>query len=136
MKVKYKKPRILFSEIIITDLDDGTLDIFEILKNYSFTAKRMYILSSQKKILHRGGHAHKKLNQIMICVKGSCNVTITNKKNISNTFLLNNLNQALFVPNHHWRTITLKPNSVLIVLASEKYIESDYERDFNNFLKN
>lgn len=83
----------------------------------------------------RGYHAHKSLEQILICIHGSCKIRLDNgveKKVIP----LEKPYEGLYVSNVMWREMfDFSPDAVLMVLASELYDESDYIRDYDEFLE-
>lgn len=109
------------------------ISVYEDLK---FKVKRLYILYDLKKNHYRNGHSHKKLEQVYICVSGAIKVNVENK-NQKKFFILNKPNQALFISKNTWREIhSLKKGSALCVLASLKFDESDYIRDYSDFKKN
>jgi mannose-6-phosphate isomerase-like protein (cupin superfamily) len=109
------------------------ISVYEDLK---FKVKRFYILYDLKKNHYRNGHSHKKLEQIYICVSGAIKVNVENKDQ-KKFFILNKPNQALFISKNTWREIhSLKKGSALCVLASHKFDEGDYIRDYNEFKKN
>lgn len=99
-----------------------------------FDVKRVYYLYDVPGGESRGGHAHKALFQLIVAVSGSFTVTLddgTNKK----TFALNRPYQGLLVVPGIWRTLDdFSSGVVCLVLASEKYDEGDYIRDYKEFL--
>lgn len=115
--------------------DRGSLIAIEEGYNAPFDIKRVYYLFDTKKGVERGFHAHKNLKQICIVVKGSCTFTLDNGKN-REELLLDNPNKGLYIENLIWREMkTFSEDCVLVVLASEHYDESDYIRDYNEFLE-
>ena len=113
----------------------GRLVAVEEERDIPFEIKRVYYLYETKKGIHRGFHAHKHLEQILICIHGSCDVLLDNgteKKVIS----LEKPYEGLYVANNMWREMyNFSPDAVLMVLASEYYKEEDYIRDYEAFLK-
>lgn len=82
----------------------------------------------------RGGHAHKKLWQLLVAVSGSFTVTLDNGLR-KETFLLNHPWQALIIKNNTWRTLDdFSSGAVCLCLASDKYDEDDYIRDYDDYL--
>ena len=82
----------------------------------------------------RGKHAHKKSNQLLVCLSGSCLVTVhdgINKKKIK----LKHSNKGLYVPAGIWAEQEYLANSILIVFTDRLYDESDYIRNYSEFLK-
>ena len=100
-----------------------------------FDVKRVYYLYDVPGGESRGGHAHKALFQLIVAVSGSFSVTLddgTDKK----IFALNRPYQGLLVVPGIWRTLDdFSSGAVCLVLASEKYDEADYIRDYEEFLK-
>ena len=83
----------------------------------------------------RGGHAHKQLQQLILALGGSFTVTLDDGRE-KRTVLLNRPYLGLLVKPGIWRTLDdFSSGSVCLVLASEKYIEEDYIRDYDEFLR-
>ena len=117
----------------------GMLVALEEFKDIPFEIKRVYYLYDTKKDVRRGGHAHKVLEQILVCIHGSCKVLLDNgleKKVVS----LEKPYEGLYISNDIWREMyDFSSDAVLLVLASNYYDESDYIRDyklFTNEIKN
>lgn len=125
----------LVNFIELPDLGDerGSLVSIESTKNIPFEVKRIYyIFNTQNK--PRGFHAHKNLSQVLICVKGNCKVKLDNGRE-KDTVLLDSPKQGLLIENLVWREMhDFSDDCVLLVLASNYYDESDYIRDYNEFL--
>lgn len=84
---------------------------------------------------NRGGHAHKKCREFIIAVSGSFTVTLDNGHN-SKTYLLNHPYQGLLVETGTWRTLNdFSSGSVCLVLASDFFEESDYIREYEDYLE-
>ena len=114
--------------------DRGQLIALEEYKDIPFSIKRVYYMYDTKSNVTRGYHAHKTLHQILICVHGSCKIRLDNGKE-SKIVPLEKPYEGLYVPNSMWREMfDFSPGAVLMVLASELYDESDYIRDYNEFL--
>lgn len=113
----------------------GDISVVENGKEVPFDVKRIYYLYDVPGGADRGGHAHKELYQLIIAASGSFTVTLddgTNKK----AFTLNRPYQGLLVKPGIWRTLTdFSSGSICMVLASEKYDEKDYIREYMNFIK-
>jgi hypothetical protein len=113
----------------------GNLSVAENGANIPFDVKRVYYLYDVPGGASRGGHAHKALYQLIVAVSGSFSVTLDDGKN-KRTFSLNRPYQGLLVVPGIWRDINdFSSGSVCLVLASEKYDESDYIRDYGAFIK-
>ena len=115
--------------------DRGMLVALEEYKDIPFEIKRVYYMYDTKKDVHRGFHAHKSLEQILICIHGSCKVLLDNgteKKIVS----LEKPYEGLYIANNMWREMyDFSEDAVLMVLASEYYKEEDYIMDYNEFLR-
>ena len=111
----------------------GMLVALEEFNDIPFAIKRVYYMYDTKEGVRRGSHAHKSLEQILICIHGSCKVLLDNgqeKKIIS----LEKPYEGLYIPNFMWREMyDFSTNAVLMVLASEIYNENDYIRDYKVF---
>ena len=115
--------------------DRGQLVALEELKDIPFNIKRVYYMYDTGAGVTRGYHAHKNLKQILICVHGSCRIRMDNGKE-QETVLLDRPYEGLYVDNVVWREMfDFSPDAVLMVLASEYYDESDYIRNYEEFLE-
>ena len=115
--------------------DRGSLIALEEGKNIPFPVKRVYYLFNTKEGVSRGFHAHKALKQVAIAVRGSCRFVLDDGKERVEV-LLDNPAQGLLIESFMWREMhDFSDDCVLMVLASEYYDESDYIRDYDEFLK-
>ncbi len=112
----------------------GSLVSLEANKNIPFDIKRIYYIFDTKQGVRRGFHAHKKLEQILICTSGSCDILLDDGED-KNIVRLNSKNEGLYISNNIWREMfNFSQDCVLMVLASEHYDESDYIRNYDDFL--
>ncbi|MEZ9600462.1 FdtA/QdtA family cupin domain-containing protein [Vibrio sp. 10N.286.46.A8] len=115
--------------------DRGSLVALEDKKNIPFAIERVYYLYNTKGDVRRGFHAHKKLKQLAIVLKGSCRFLLDDGHERID-FLLDNPEQGLFIESFVWREMyDFSDDCVLLVLADSFYDESDYIRDYEQFLK-
>ena len=113
----------------------GNISVVENGRDVPFNVKRAYYLYDVPGGESRGGHAHKELRQLIIAASGSFTVTLDDG-HVKRTFTLNRPYQGLYVVPGIWRTLDdFSSGAVCMVLASEKYDEADYIRDYNEFLK-
>ena len=99
-----------------------------------FKIQRVYYLYDVPSDSYRGGHAHKELYQVIVHLSGSFDVKINDGKKFK-VFNLNKPHKALLIVPGIWREIdNFSSGSVCLVLASNVYNESDYIRNFEDFL--
>ena len=111
----------------------GYITVAEYQKNIPFEIKRVYWTYFTPNEVLRGGHAHKKLNQVIFAVSGIITFTTEDLQGNKETFVLDTPNKGLFLPEKYWRDIQFSHNAVLLCLASEDYDELEYIRDYNEF---
>ena len=113
----------------------GNITVVENCSDILFDTKRVYYLYDVPGGESRGGHAHKELYQLLVAASGSFSVTLddgTEKR----TIILNRPYQGLLIVPGIWRTLDdFSSGSVCLVLASEKYDEDDYIREYNDFME-
>ena len=113
----------------------GQLVALEEMKDIPFKVKRVYYMYDTKAGVRRGFHAHKCLEQILICIHGSCKILMDNGDEKAEV-LLDKPYEGLYISNAIWREMfDFSSDAVLMVLASEYYDESDYIRNYDEFLK-
>lgn len=113
----------------------GQLIAIEEQKDIPFAIKRVYYMYDTGEGVVRGYHAHKTLQQILVCVHGSCKIRLDNGKE-KKVVALEKPYEGLYVSNAMWREMyDFSPDAVLMVFASELYDENDYIRDYDEFLK-
>lgn len=116
--------------------DRGMLIALEEYTDIPFKIKRVYYMYDTKKDVHRGFHAHKNLEQILVCIHGTCKVLLDNGRGEKKVIFLEKPYEGLYIPNDMWREMyDFSEDAVLLVLASEIYQEEDYIRDYEEFLK-
>ena len=100
-----------------------------------FEVKRTFWTYSIPENIVRGRHAHFFTEQIIFSVCGSIVITTQTVEDKTDTFILDAPNIGLYVPPNVWRTMRYSDTSVQLVLASTIYDQSDYIRDYDDFLK-
>ena len=112
----------------------GNLTVAEQLKDVPFDIKRAYWVYDVPGGESRGGHAHKRLRQLVVALSGSFHVTLDDGEH-RQTYLLNHPWQALLIETGTWRTLDdFSSGAVCLVLASEVFDEEDYIYDYDEFL--
>lgn len=113
----------------------GNLTVTEGGNHIPFAIKRTYWVYDVPAGESRGGHAHKECKEFLVAISGSFSVTLDNGKE-KKTFLLNHPYQGLFIDVNIWRTLDdFSSGAVCLVLASERFEEEDYIRDYNDYLE-
>ena len=113
----------------------GDISVVENNGIVPFDINRIYYLYDVPGGVSRGGHAHKQLYQLILAVSGCFTVVLDDGKD-KKSFVLNRPYEGLLVKPGIWRTLEdFSSGSVCLVLASEKYDEDDYIRDYDEFLK-
>lgn len=115
--------------------DRGQLVAIEAMKDLPFEVRRVYYIYDTLPGVRRGFHAHKNLQQILLCVNGSCKIHLDDGHDTAEV-TLDKPNEGLYIANNMWREMyDFTPGAVLLVLASEYYDEADYIRNYDEFIK-
>jgi dTDP-4-dehydrorhamnose 3,5-epimerase-like enzyme len=113
----------------------GNLTFVESNNQIPFGIERVYYLYDVPGGSERGGHAHKELSQFIIAMSGSFDVVLDDGKDKKRVHL-NRSFQGLYVCPMMWRELdNFSSHSVCMVLASHKYDEADYYRDYGEFMR-
>jgi len=113
----------------------GNLTFVESGRHMPFEIKRVYYLYDVPGGAARAAHGHKSLQQLMIAMSGSFDVTLDDgfeKKK----FHLNRSYFGIYIPPMMWRDLdNFSSGAVCMVLASDYYDEQDYYRDYDSFIE-
>ena len=113
----------------------GNLTVIEGYGSIPFDIRRAYCVYDVPGGESRGGHAHRRLRQLLVAISGSFTVTLDNG-HARHSYLLNHPYQGLLIETGIWRTLDdFSSGAVCLVLASEPFAEDDYIRDYSDFLK-
>ncbi|MBW7840016.1 MAG: FdtA/QdtA family cupin domain-containing protein [Chitinophagaceae bacterium] len=104
-------------------------------ENLPFEVKRVYWTYFTPESIQRGGHAHHLLEQILVAVAGKIVVNTQMPGGKVRKFILESADQGLFMPKYCWHEMQYSHNAVQICIANMVYQESDYIRDYEEFLK-
>lgn len=111
----------------------GNLVPIEGNQDIPFDIKRVYYIWGTDRDAVRGHHAHRKLEQVIICIAGNCDFILDDGKTREKIHLFSP-NQGLYISHNIWREFTnFSKDCVIMVLASEHYDESDYIRNYDDF---
>ena len=133
----FRSDNALYSLLRFTTHGDhnGKLVALEKGEDFPFDIKRVYYIWGTAAHAVRGKHAHRHLEQVIICTSGSCDFILDDGKTRT-TVHLNDPAVGLHIRSNIWREFTnFSPDCVVMVLASEHYNEADYIRDYQQFLK-
>jgi dTDP-4-dehydrorhamnose 3,5-epimerase-like enzyme len=112
----------------------GSLTYIEEKYHVPFEIKRIYYLYDVPGGESRAGHAHFELEQLLVAMSGSFDVTLDDAMT-RQKFHLNRSYVGLFIPKMIWREIdNFSSGAVCMALASAYYAESDYIRDYGKYL--
>ncbi len=119
---------------LVSDLR-GALIFGEIHQQLPFEPKRFFTVFDVPNKEVRGEHAHRNLHEFLVCLRGSCAVTLDDGK-MREEIRLDSPTIGLHVPPRVWRTHYKYTNdAILLVLASDVYRADDYIRDYDEFVK-
>ncbi|MBR0037314.1 MAG: WxcM-like domain-containing protein [Bacteroidales bacterium] len=112
----------------------GNLTVAEGASDIPFDIARTYWVYDVPGGESRGGHAHKRCLEFLVAVSGSFFVTLDDGKGRVETFCLNHPWEGLLIETGVWRTLDdFSSGAVCMVLASEKFEEEDYIREYDEF---
>jgi dTDP-4-dehydrorhamnose 3,5-epimerase-like enzyme len=115
--------------------DRGSLVAVEAHKTVPFDVKRVYYIFGTQAGVSRGFHAHRRLQQVAVCVTGKCRMVLDDGQRREEVWL-NSPTKGLLIGHLIWREMhDFSPDCVLLVLASEHYEETDYIRSYEDFKK-
>jgi len=100
-----------------------------------FAIRRVYYIHHVPTGVTRGGHAHRALRQLMICLSGRLDVHLDDGRGRVSVTLSDPRVGLLLAP-MTWREMNdFAPDTVCLVLASEPYDEADYIHDYPEFVR-
>lgn len=130
-----KIPGVQFFRLPIVPDMRGALSFAEIDQFLPFVPKRYFLVYDVPSREIRGEHAHRTLQQFLVCVKGSCAVMVDDGKD-REEYQLNSPGLAVHIPPMVWGVqYKYSPDAVLMVLASDVYDAKDYIRNYDDFLE-
>lgn len=123
----------LHSLPLIKDLR-GALTFGELDQHLPFTPQRFFVVFDVPSREVRGEHAHLKLHEFLVCLRGSCSVALDDGK-VREEVLLDSPTIGLHVPPRLWRVhYKYSPDAILLSLCSDPYDAADYVRNYDDFL--
>ena len=117
------------------DGPDGYLSIGNSLGQIPFEIRRFYTITRLSQNAIRGRHAHKQLQQAIFCVRGSAELFLDDGKK-TKTLRLESPDRGIYLPPGIWHEVSdFRNEALILVLASALFNESDYIRDYEEFLR-
>ena len=111
----------------------GTLVVLEGVASLPFTVRRSYFVYNLKNDAPRGFHAHRALEQVFVCARGSCEMRLDDGRQ-KTTIRLERPDQALYIGPMVWHEMhDFSDDCFFIVYASDIYDEADYIRNYEEF---
>lgn len=112
----------------------GNLSIYENCNDVPFDVKRVFYIYDIPGGQNRGAHAHKSCHQFLVAVSGAFDVEYTNGKQ-KGIIRLDRPNYGIHIPPGFWAAEkNFSSGAVCLVLTSHQYDESDYIRDYDDYL--
>lgn len=112
----------------------GSLVALESFKNIPFNIQRVYYIYDTLTDQARGKHAHKELEQVIVCLHGSCTIILDDGKKQEH-IKMNSPDCGLYIGKNIWREMKgFSRGCILLVLANGYYDEKEYIRDYEEFL--
>ena len=103
-------------------------------REFNFLPKRIFVVGEVPSGTIRGDHAHKTCHQLLICVAGEIMCETIDSRGNHESVKLNSVNNVLYMPPMTWgRQTYVSSKSLLLVVASHEYDESDYIRNWETF---
>ena len=113
----------------------GNLTFIEGKRHLPFEIRRVFFIYDIPSGEVRGAHAHRRLRQVIVCLSGSLDVVVNDGRE-QKTIHLNRPTRGLYLPPMIWANMeNFDSNTIYAVMASTYYDESDYIRDFSEFVK-
>jgi len=113
----------------------GNLRVGEIGKGLPFVPRRYFVITDVPNDKVRGEHAHRKLRQFLVCLRGRCSIVVDDGKRREEV-VLDSADAGLYVPPLVWAVqYKYSADAVLLVLASAEYDAADYIRDYDEFMR-
>ncbi len=116
--------------------DRGHLVVIEGLKDIPFEIKRVFYIYGSDAGVVRGEHANRESQFLLVNVSGTSKVKVKDGKGNEAIYCLNRPHTGVYLPTMVWKEMyDFSEDSVLLVLASEKYDPAEYIRDYDAFVE-
>ena len=113
----------------------GWLVVVEGNKDVPFAISRIFYIYGSDKDVIRGCHANKKSEFVLVNVCGSCKVRTKNGMGYEETFIIDKPHEGIYLPKMIWKEMyDFSKDSILLCISSEKYDNTEYIRDYEEYL--
>lgn len=113
----------------------GNLTFVEEERHIPFAIRRVFYIYDIPTGVSRGAHAHRTLQQFLVCMAGSFDVALDDGHAQRNVHL-NRPWKGLYLPPLIWAAeINFDPGSVCLVMTSAAYDDADYVRDRDEYMR-
>src|ERR1044072_7646862 len=130
-----KVPAVRLLQFPIIRQPRGSLCYGQYDEHIPFVPIRYFIVFDVPAEEVRGNHAHRHASQALVCVKGSCTITIDDGRN-RDRVVLDRPDMGVYIPPLVWATQQkFSSEAVLLVLSSEGYDPDEYIRDYDEFIR-
>ncbi len=118
----------------IVDARDGVISVAEAGRHLPYDIRRVYFiygLTCAEAL--RGQHAHRKLEQALFCINGSARIDLDDGQRRFSV-VLDSPERGIYMGPGLWHEMhDFQNNCILLVLASDYFMEADYIRDYGEF---
>lgn len=120
-------------DFFLNTTEKAVLSAYEHSLNVPFPIELVFVVNASQSC-DRGAHAHKKCHQILVCIKGKIHLLLDDSES-KTSLLLDNPAKGIHVPPGIWMEQNYEEGSILLALASQKYSEDEYIRNYAAFKK-
>lgn len=113
--------------------DEANLYVYEYEKHVPFLIKRVFNVDALQ-ACERGAHAHKDCIQLLVCLRGCIDVIVDDGHEKS-CVTLDSPDKGILIPSGLWAEQKYAKDSLLMVLTDQLYDETDYIRNYDDFIK-
>lgn len=114
----------------------GNLVVVEGNQDIPFEIKRIFYIYGSDTDVVRGQHANKNTQFVLVNVGGTSKVKVKDGRGNEKVYILDKPRTGIYLPNMIWKDMyDFSEDSILLVIASEHYDESEYIREYDDFVK-
>jgi dTDP-4-dehydrorhamnose 3,5-epimerase-like enzyme len=113
----------------------GRLTYVEEERHVPIPIERVYFIAEMPGGAHRAGHAHREIEEVVVCVSGSFRVTVDDGRRREHV-TLDRPDRGLYISTYVWHELdAFSPDAVVLGLASLPYDDADHFRDYDEFVQ-